>query len=287
MRKAEYLEKFNLDKAIQMMKDGKNQKEIGLEFGISSQRVSDCFKFYNVKFDRRGLRINDHFFDVIDSELKAYLLGYLVADGCCRLEKRSHGNKRTKRVAFNSTIDDKEAIEALHSNICPDSSLLIKNYTHNRRKKPQYTLQWTSEHMFDVLGEKYNIRPHKTTDKAFFIPEETIPESLWRHFIRGFFDGDGHIGSCTIEFVFTSEPFMNQIMGWFKNFHYRIYHIQGKRTDYWKVVIPASDKVKKCIYDFFYKDSTIYLSRKYEAFNTEITYRIAERSISIVEHRPE
>lgn len=287
MRKTEYLEKFNLEKAIQMMKDGKNQKEIGIEFGISPQRVSDCFKFYNVKFDRRGLKINDNFFDIIDSELKAYLLGFLVADGCCKLEKRSHGNKRTKRISFNNTVDDKEAIEALHTNICPNSSLIIKNYTHNRRKKPQYTLQWTSEHMFDILGSKYNIRPHKTLDKSFFIPEDTIPENLWRHFIRGFFDGDGHVGSCTIEFVFTSEPFMNQIMSWFKNFHYRVYHIQGKTTDYWKIIIPTPDKIKKCIYDFFYKDSTIYLLRKYEVFNTEITYSIANRAISIVEHRPE
>ena len=286
MKKAEYLKKFNLNKAIQMMKDGRNQSEIGIEFGISPQRVSDCFKFYNIKFDRRGLKINDSFFDIIDTELKAYLLGFLVADGCCKLEKRRNG-KRTKRISFNNTIDDKEAIEALHTNICPDSSLLIKNYTHNRRKKPQYTLQWTSEHMFDILGEKYNIKPLKTKDKEFFIPESAISDELWRHFIRGFFDGDGHVGSCTIEFVFTSEPFMKQIMNWFRNFHYRTYHIQGKTTDYWKVIIPAPDKIKKCIYDFFYKDSTIFLHRKYEAFNTEISYSITKRAINIVEHRPE
>lgn len=67
----------------------------------------------------------------------------------------------------------------------------------------------------------------------------------------------------------------------------RIYHIQGKTTDYWKVIINASDKVKKCIYDFLYKDATIFLSRKRNLFNTEITYNIANRVISIVEHRLE
>lgn len=80
---------------------------------------------------------------------------------------------------------------------------------------------------------------------------------------------------------------MNQIMSWFRNFHYRVYHIQGKTTDYWKVVINATDKIKKCIYDFFYKYATIFLSRKHDVFNTEITYSIANRAISIVEHRPE
>lgn len=285
MTKKECLERFDIEIACQMMREGKNQREIGSRFGISPQRVSDCFKYYNIKFDRRGLRINDYFFDNIDSELKAYLLGFLVADGCCRLEKRNL--HYTKRIAFNNTIDDKETIEALHSNICPDSSLLVKNYTHNRKKKPCYTLQWTSEHMFDILGAKYNIKPLKTLDKSFYIPEDSIPEELWRHFIRGFFDGDGHVGCSIVEFVFNSEHFMKQIMGWFRNFSYRIYHIQGKTTDYWKVIINASDKVKKCIYDFLYKDATIFLSRKRNLFNTEITYNIANRVISIVEHRLE
>ena len=45
-----------MDIACQMMKEGKNQTEIGNRFGISSQRVSDCFNYYNIKFDRRGLR---------------------------------------------------------------------------------------------------------------------------------------------------------------------------------------------------------------------------------------
>jgi intein/homing endonuclease len=121
----------------------------------------------------------------------------------------------------------------------------------------------------------------------FFIPEDSIPDELWRHFIRGFFDGDGHIGHNTFELVFTSEPFMNQIAKWFSNFRYRIYHTQGKTTDYWKFVVPIDDSLKKVIKDFLYKDATIYLYRKYDAFNTEITYNIANRVISIVEHSAE
>ena len=281
----ECLSRFKVDKAIEMMHNGASQKEIGEEFGISSQRVSDCFKYHKVPFDRRGLKINDTYFDNIDTEEKAYLLGFLVADGCCRLEKRR--TNYTKRIAFNNTIDDKEAIEALHNAICPQSSLLIKHYTFNRRKKPQYTLQWTSPYMFDMLANKYNIKPHKTLDKEFFIPENTIPEDLWRHFIRGFFDGDGHIGAGNLQFVFNSELFMNQILKTFENFTYRIYHIKGKTTDYWTVVINLDDRERKVIKDFFYKDSTLFLKRKYIDFNTEITYQMSQRVIGIVEHRVE
>ena len=212
-------------------------------------------------------------------------MGFLVADGCCRLEKRR--TNVAKRIAFNNTIDDKEAIEAMHNAICPQSSLLIKHYTFNRRKKPQYTLQWTSPYMFDKLRSKYNIKPHKTLDKEFFIPDGVIPDELWRHFVRGYFDGDGHIGFNSLEFIFNSEPFMNQILETFKNFTYRVYHIQGKTTDYWKMVINLDDKERKAIKDFFYKNSTLYLKRKYDDFNTEITYQMSYRVIGIVEHRVE
>ena len=281
----ECLRRFNLEKAIEMMHNGASQTEIGDEFGIKPQRVSDCFKYHNIKFDRRGLKINDTYFDDINTEEKAYLLGFLVADGCCRLEKRR--TNVAKRIAFNNTIDDKEAIEAMHNAICPQSSLLIKHYTFNRRKKPQYTLQWTSPYMFDKLRSKYNIKPHKTLDKEFFIPDGVIPDELWRHFVRGYFDGDGHIGFNSLEFIFNSEPFMNQILETFKNFTYRVYHIQGKTTDYWKMVINLDDKERKAIKDFFYKNSTLYLKRKYDDFNTEITYQMSYRVIGIVEHRVE
>lgn len=58
-----------------------------------------------IKYVRRKFPINDTFFDVIDSELKAYALGFLVADGCIKHEKRANGNF-SYRVAFNNSIDD-------------------------------------------------------------------------------------------------------------------------------------------------------------------------------------
>lgn len=282
---AECLQKFDLDEAIKCMHQGKTQKEIGELFNISNSRVSECFKYYNTKWIRHKYSINETYFDIIDSEEKAYLLGFLVADGCCKLEKRKVGY--SKRIAFNNTIDDKEAIEAMHNNICSTVPLVTRSYSKYRRKKPFYNLQWTSEYMFNKLQDKYNIRIHKTFDKDFVIPDNAIPDNLWRHFIRGFFDGDGHVGSNTLEFVFTSELFMSQIMSWYHNFHYRTYHIQGKTTDYWKVIISATDKCRKALFDFFYKDSSLFLKRKYEAFNTEISYGITNRVIEIVEHRIE
>ena len=287
MVNSEILSKFNLEEAISMARRGCSQLAIANHFGIKgAQRISDCFKYYGVHFEKRTFPINDTFFDNIDSEEKAYCLGYLVADGCVKHEKRKSGGF-SYRIAFNNSIDDKEAIDLIHNLICPEAKIVLSKNLHNRRKKPQYTLQWSSKYMCDKLEEKYKIKPRKTYDKDFYIPEGTIPDDMWRHFIRGFFDGDGHIGYCSMEFVFTSKPFMLQVLQWFSSFNYHIIEIEGKTTRYWKAAIPVNDKVKKAIKDFFYKDAHYYLKRKYDSFNTEITYSITNRVISIVEHRVE
>lgn len=121
----ECLEKFDIVIASDMMLHGKTQKEIGEYFGgISSQRVSELFKHFNVKFVRRKSFIDDKFFDEINTEEKAYILGYLVADGCIRHEVRKSGNI-SYRIAFNNSIDDKETIELIHSLICPNTAIKI------------------------------------------------------------------------------------------------------------------------------------------------------------------
>ena len=48
---------------------------------------------YNLKIKNMGKKLtkNEDYFNVIDSELKAYLLGYFLADGC--ITNPTKGNK--------------------------------------------------------------------------------------------------------------------------------------------------------------------------------------------------
>lgn len=279
MAKSKYLEMFDPELATKLMLEGKNQEEIGMALGgIPKQRISDLFKQFGIKFVRRTMPINDFYFDEIDSEDKAYLLGFLIADGCIREEKRKNGNI-SYRICFSNSVEDKEAIELLHSQICSKASLTIDNQstTHTTRKD-RYTLQWTSPHMVDVLMNKYKIMPHKTYDSEFSIPEGVIPENMWRHLIRGFFDGDGHCGPYEISFIFTSIPFMNQILRYFKDFNIKIYEVQGKTMTYYKVVVHGGKKIISFTKDFFYTNSKYYLKRKYVQFNTEVSSEIAQGS---------
>lgn len=277
MAKSKYLEMFNPDLAIKLMREGKNQKEIGEAMGgIPKQRVSDLFKKFNIKFERRTSPINDEYFDEIDSEDKAYLLGFLIADGCIRAEPRKSGTV-TYRICFTNSVDDKDTMELLHNKICPKLAMSISNAsTDTIKRKDRYTLQWTSYHMVNTLINKYHIVPRKTYDSKFKLPEGSVSPEMWRHLIRGFFDGDGHCGQCEIQFIFTTIPFMEQVLSFFKGFNIKTYKITGKTMDCYKVVIHGGKQIKEFTKEFFYKDAKYYLQRKYMQFNTEVSPEITK-----------
>ena len=219
-------------------------------------------------------KINDTFFDEIDSEAKAYILGFFIADGCIRLEKDKKGEVTHSRLVFSNSIDDEEIITQIHTLICPENKIQrIHNTNDGANRKPQLILQWTSKHMKDVLTEKYKIMPRKTYDGDFELPDNTIPKELFRHFVRGFIDGDGTINGGDIRFVFNSRLFAEQIINFFKEefeknkelveaFSYSLKEINGKTVKYYRVRLPVGKGRKKLYEKILYDNATIFLSRK-------------------------
>lgn len=224
-------------------------------------------------------KVNDTFFDVIDTEEKAYILGFFIADGCIRMEKDKKGNFTHSRLCFSNSIDDEDIINFIHDTICPENKIIrIHNTKDGANRKPQLVLQWTSRHMKEILVDKYKITPRKTYDLNFELPLNSVPDNLFRHFVRGYIDGDGNFNSEAICFVFNSKKFAHQIIDFFKNefeknkqlvedFKYRIYEIQGKTTKYYKVSLSAAKGRKKLYEKILYEDSTIFLKRKRNNFN--------------------
>ena len=204
--------------------------------------------------------VDDYYFDEINTQEKAYILGFLVADGCVREEIRK--TRTSYRIAFNNSIDDAETINLIHDKICPEAKIVIPKILYNRRKKQQLCLQWTSEHMANTL-KSYNINPRKTYDKNFVIPENLLTDELWRHFIRGFFDGDGssHLSGtssfcCTIS---MASEISNKI-----GIPFRIQEFKSTNKVIDAIASKKSDSRK--MYSYMYKNATIYLNRKYKRF---------------------
>ena len=68
------------------LKENKSIREIGNILNINTGIISREFKKININtkihsFDRK-YNLNEHYFDIIDTKDKAYILGFLYADGC-------------------------------------------------------------------------------------------------------------------------------------------------------------------------------------------------------------
>ena len=219
---------------------------------------------------------NDTFFDNIDEEEKAYILGFFIADGCIREEYDKRCGSTSYRMCFSNSIDDSEIIHLIHDKICPNNKIIeIHNTSDGAKRKKQLILQWTSRHMVDTLLGKYKLNISKTKDIQYKLPDGSIPQNFMRHFIRGLIDGDGTINDCDIRIVLNSPKLCEQIVIFFEKefdkykevverFTYSIYECNGKTTNYWRLRIPTGKGRKKLIKKILYEDATIFLNRKKE-----------------------
>jgi len=272
--------KFDIKKILNLEKEGKNIIEISKILEIPNRRLGELLKEHNINLNSKQQKINKNndFFEIIDSEIKAYLLGYTVADGCVSIEPKKKNNKiysYTKRLSFNVSINDKEIINLLQYYISPESK--IKEF-HNLKKatnrKKKLCLRFSSNKIVEDLI-KLNIIPNKTYHSNFKFDFTKIPTKYHKDFIRGFFDGDGSINESTFQFVSTSKEYLKQILQILlfniPNITYRIYKTKGKTIDYYRLCINLGKGIKNKIYEYLYKNSNFYLQRKKNKFNIENT----------------
>lgn len=201
---------------------------------------------------------NFKYFKSIQNEEQAYWLGFLYADGYVSY-------KGTVVLALQ--IGDREhlekfrdAVEAFDANI----------YT----KKQSCGLTLSSVEMARDL-----IRLGCVQKKSLILtfPESTIiPECLLNHFMRGYFDGDGCIyvnekqnSSSTWSLLGTKEfvtTYENILLQHCKNQDKNMLSQKGANT----YQISYSGARVADIYNFLYKNATIYLERKKKKFDTVI-----------------
>lgn len=214
------------------------------------------------------IQINEDYFESIDSEDKAYWLGFLYADGCVTKDLKSI-------IISLSSIDYNHLIML---NECMDSDYKIKYKDNN-----SVWLRIVRTKIAKDLVDKGCV-PAKSLVLQF-PNEDKLPKELQRHFIRGYFDGDGCISTilrkpknrpnpimmCEVNFLGTKHMLENiarmipldniKIFKFGKIYKFRI---QNKK-----------DIIK--LMDYLYKDSHFYLQRKFDKYNNNIKNYITKR----------
>lgn len=101
-----------------------------------------------------------------------------------------------------------------------------------------------------------------------------IEESLIKHFIRGYFDGDGHIGYYVrhddgrtrnvfnFEIVGASFEILDSINSYFKTYGIKTNIYTRKSNNTYRLVTSSKTEILKII-NHMYSESSVYLERKY------------------------
>lgn len=173
--------------------------------------------------------------------------------------------------------------------IQPDKPLqFIKLNDKNPNRKNAYRIVIVSKHMCDTLNN-YGLVHRKSLVKKFPNIIKNSSKDIIRHFIRGYFDGNGSISTSpkymTISLSFSStldicnfinNMFMQRISGLIYNIE--ISHNERAVNNY-NLRYSSKEKIKG-IYEYMYENSVFYLYRKNAAFNIALRSDSIGRSIA-------
>jgi hypothetical protein len=283
LNKFEKLEKYKTQEIINYYeKENLSVTKISKILNTHQSYISKILKKNNVKVksadeSHRKYAINEDFFDVIDTQEKAYFLGFLYADGC--------NHKESNCVTIDLQTGDKEILEKFTRLIFKENpEKQIKNIERLRKikdgeEKIYYSsiLNINSKHICTML-DIHGCVPRKT--KVLKFPD-WLNKDLVRHFIRGYYDGDGSIHlnfkkdrQCSFKITSTHE--------FVKKIHNIIKEELGLHTSLQKAtnscvwdVCNSGNRLVERFLDWLYKDSTIYLERKFNSY-LKLKKRISE-----------
>ena len=215
---------------------------------------------------KRKYPIVEDFFDDINTEEKAYILGLLYADG--------YNDTNRNSVSLGLKETDREVLDKITVLIQPTKPLQYINTQNNgfKNSQNQYRLVMESRKISQRLIE-LGCGKAKTHNLVF--PTGTqVPKYLQRHFIRGYFDGDGSVSGDkqkqlsfvgTIDFLLHLQQILIEEVGFSKT---KLDQRHKEREDEIRSLRYCG--INQCITfrDWLYKDATICMERKKNIFDT-------------------
>lgn len=246
-------------------------KELGITVGRVSGHIHRHMTPRDYKHMKAKATCNDNYFDIIDTENKAYWLGFIMADGYVSYHKQS-----SKKLGISLSTQDITHLEKFKTDINFSGS--IKTYTNNSSGYAlgnQYSrIIICSDHLCDSLKE-LGIVEHKTKIAQFPKQLQSPFCKFKRDFIRGYFDGDGSIAITTTgkipAFKFSvvgTYDIITNIRGFF--IHNDLeppenYYKRRPNHEVFQYDFGGNRQVYNAL-NLLYKNATVYLDRKYHRY---------------------
>jgi len=223
-------------------------------------------------------KINKNFFDVIDTENKAYWMGFIWCDGYCIKRIRDKGKIE---YSFKLSLQESDIghLEKLKKDINSDYDIKIYYLPKNAFRTDQKECRFLvgNQYFGKLLQEKYGLIPHRS-DPSKVCNE--IPKIFYKDFIRGILDADGSLSKYVIhkthnKYSVSFSTYQNLIRWILKILkEENIIEIEdrklGRRNkegdgECRSVSFTGRNQSLRVL-DYLYKNSNVYLDRKYEKY---------------------
>lgn len=235
------------------------------ETGLSSPTVIKILDEYNVERYRKSTIYNpyldEHYFENIDCETKAYFLGLMITDG--NVFKENSSSHRQASISITQHVNEAWLLQKFLCEVRANTDL-----GYDGRGACQAAIR--SDIMAHDL-EKYGVVPRK----SYITCLPTISDKYMAHLIRGVLDGDGNITSTVtkagkhkhaISFC-GSHRLMDDLSMWLNmELHVTRPVIYDYKDRNLSEVKWQSIHDVKVLGDWMYEGATIYLKRKFDAF---------------------
>lgn len=259
---------------VKRYQNGESSELIAKDFNVDGTTICRILKRNHIEIrpatkNKRIYKIDEDYFQCIDSQDKAYFLGFLFSDGNISKEKND--------IKISLKYDDEEIIKELSKLIYGFEHIHYYNYENDGIC---VNINITSQKMKQDL-----INLGCPPDKTFIIRYPDIDMKYDASFIRGYFDGDGCFSVKKDErgtFDITSNTnFIKDVCVILKK-HLDIdvgVYIDKDNENTACLQTTDREKLKK-LFGFLYKDANLFMKRKYEKFKQLLELVNAKENIA-------
>lgn len=268
--------KEEVEQMYELYKKGFRLPQIADMYGIDRHTIGRAFKKNGFVTNRKTYHCDEYYFDNVNTQDKAYIIGLLWADGCNQLERG--------KVTIQLQERDQKILEQIKNVSCNERPL-YKTELNNKNPNWQNSIRltWQSRHISEVLND-YGMVPRKSLVLEF---PAWLDESLYPHFIRGYMDGDGSIYYSQQRNVFRAsmigtKMFVDIVKDICKKVGVKtsLYHKKG-HNDITYNLYTTSNSGTFTFLKWIYKDANLKLERKYNKYQQALkNYNIDNSLVS-------
>lgn len=244
--------------ATKYLVEGLSLIELSKQSGIDRRTLSTNFKRMGIEIvNKQNLtKFDEHIFDEIDNEEKAYWLGFIFADG--------YISSSSNNFELSLGLKDINHLEKFSQFMKYNGAIKQDFY------RCRFSLR--NKHLWNTLNN-YGCTPKKSLTLKF--PNKGIFKSkdLIKHFMRGYFDGDGCItyqkdtnsvnGVCS---VLGASEFLDEFEN-ILNFQKSITRCKDKRLTGNTTSLSFKRTESIQLMHYLYDNSSIYLDRKFKLYS--------------------